>query len=118
MNSLVSWQLETVVPSGFVHVPVKPGPSTRTLLKPVGDPVTACEVTPSPMKPAGGAAPMPCPPYVSHVRNGPIRAPRLPVKFPAMIPGVSVRHPVFGLLSRKPLASAVQVYEPYGSVIL
>src|SRR3954454_9164990 len=32
-NRSVSWQDETVEPSAFVHVPVKPGPWTRTLLK-------------------------------------------------------------------------------------
>src|SRR4051812_23328048 len=60
---------------GHRSVPVllMPGPWTRTRLKPVGEPTTLWGVTLSPMKPAGGGAPMPNPPYVSQVRNGPMR---------------------------------------------
>src|SRR5215467_8804665 len=42
------------------------GPSTRKILLPVGLPVILCRVTPSPMKPAGGAGAV-----ESHLRNGP-----------------------------------------------
>src|SRR5215217_968198 len=89
----VSRQLLIVEPSASVHVPTMPGPDTRILLKPVGEPTTACGVELSPMKPAGGA-PAPVLPKVSQVRNGPMTPlgpPSAALKFPATTL-VSLRH--------------------------
>src|SRR4051812_37029759 len=110
----VSWQLPTVLPSSLVQVPAMPGPETRILLKPVGEPTTTCGVVLSPMKPAGGA-PAPVLPKVSQVRNGPIGPRRAALKSPGM-GVVSNRQPLAGCT--RPVASAVQVYVPYGSVIV
>src|SRR3954451_13992893 len=51
----VSWQFLIVPSTASVQVPTMPGPDTRILLKPVGEPVTRCGVALSPMNPAGGA---------------------------------------------------------------
>src|SRR3954469_24313084 len=103
----VSWQLVTVVPSSLVQVPTMPGPETRILLKPVGEPTTRCGVAASPMKPAGGA-PAPVDPKVSQVRKGPRRPDTAAVKLAGIAP-VSKRQPLAGWT--RPVASAVQVYE-------
>src|SRR5215213_1850177 len=105
----VSAQLATVVPSGLVQVPAIPGPWTRTLLKPVGDPTTRCGVVLSPMNPAGGPPAAGDRPKVSQVRNGPIFACG-PLRAAVKLPGiglVSKRQPFDGCTS--PEASAVQV---------